>query len=153
MPCSSELNRTNNENRTISKTMVIGNTGRNNIRMILLKTLLCIPFIRSLHCQVGTMSQFKMHVAKLTFGWTQGQTTEKGHLFWTHHLSLLGHLLDLVDELPLLVLQALPLPFNIPDGLLQHPLILPQQLCHYPRWWENHANYEDRINEQLNMPN
>jgi len=57
-----------------------------------------------------------------------GQTTEKGHLFWTHHLSLLGHLLDLVDELPLLVLQALPLPFNIPDGLLQHPLILPQQL-------------------------
>jgi len=57
-----------------------------------------------------------------------GQTTEKGHLFWTHHLSLLGHLLDLVDELLLLVLQALPLPLNLPDGLLQHPLILPQQL-------------------------
>lgn len=46
-----------------------------------------------------------------------------------HHLSLLGHLLDLGDELLLLSLQALPLPLDLPDGFIQHPLVLPQQLC------------------------
>lgn len=53
-------------------------------------------------------------------------------LFRTYHLTLLGHLLDLVDELLLLGLQALPLPLNLPDGLVQHPLVLPQQLCRQP---------------------
>lgn len=46
-----------------------------------------------------------------------------------HHLSLLGHLLDLGDELLLLSLKALPLPLDLPDGFIQHPLVLPQQLC------------------------
>lgn len=71
-------------------------------------------------------------------------------LFRTYHLTLLGHLLDLVDELLLLGLQALPLPLNLPDGLVQHPLILPQQLCCQPemvmeiRW--------NKLNQEQDMP-
>ena len=45
----------------------------------------------------------------------------------THHLPLLGHLLDLPYKLLLLVLQAHSLPVQLSDGLVKHALVLPQQ--------------------------
>jgi hypothetical protein len=51
----------------------------------------------------------------------QGRVT---HLHRSH-LVLLGHLLDVGDELLLLALEPTPLTVQLADGLVQHPLVLP----------------------------
>jgi hypothetical protein len=47
----------------------------------------------------------------------------------THHLALLGRLLNLHDQLLLLILQILSLTLYLANRLVKCTLVLPQKLC------------------------
>ena len=62
-------------------------------------------------------------------GGGSGSRRTAASLHPAHHLPLLGHLLNLHNQLLLLRLQAHALTVQLPNRPVQHPLVLAQQLC------------------------